>query len=90
MIILCILRGIFATEAFSTVFARLCFVPCLKSGFSLANLPDKSALCLARYRLGARPLALLFKHVCQPIATAQTPGAFIFGYRLVSIRKMRG
>ena len=85
MIILCILRGIFATEAFSSVFARLCFIPCLKSGFSLSNLPDKSALCLARYRLGARPLALLFKRVCQPIATPQTPGAFIFGYRLVAL-----
>lgn len=85
MIMLCILRGIFATEAFSSVFARLCFVPSLKSGFSLSNLPDKSALCLARYRLGARPLALLFKRVCKPIASPQTPGAFIFGYRLVAL-----
>ena len=85
MLILCILRGIFATEAFSSVFARLCFVPCLKSGFSLSKLPGKSALCLARYRLGARPLALLFKRVCQPITTQQTPGAFVFGYRLVAL-----
>jgi hypothetical protein len=85
MVILCILRGIFAQEAFSSVFARLCFVPCLTSRFSLSDLPGKSALCLARYRLGARPLALLFKRVCRPIATPQTPGAFVFGYRLVAL-----
>ena len=85
MVLLCILRGIFAQEALSSVFARLCFVPCLKSRFNLSKLPHKSALCLARYRLGARPLALLFKQVCHPIATPQTPGAFAFGYRLVAI-----
>jgi hypothetical protein len=85
MVLLCIMRGIFAQEALSSVFARLCFVPCLQSGFSLAVLPDKSALCLARYRLGARPLAVLFRRVCHPIATPQTPGAFAFGYRLVAI-----
>lgn len=85
MVLLCILRGLFAQEAFASVFARLCFVPCLKSNFSLSDLPDKSALCLARYRLGARPLALLFKRICQPIATPQTPGAFVCGYRLVAL-----
>lgn len=85
MVLVCILRGIFAQEAFVSVFARLCLVPCLLDGFSLAALPDKSALCLARYRLGARPLALLFKRICHPIATPQTPDAFAFGYRLVAI-----
>jgi hypothetical protein len=85
MVLLCLLRGIFAQEALASVFARLCFVPCLKSQFDMSKLPDKSALCLARYRLGARPLALLFKRVCHPIATSQTPGAFAFGYRLVAI-----
>lgn len=85
MILLCILRGIFAKEALSSVFARLYFIPCLQSQFDLSQLPDKSALCLARYRLGARPLARLFRHICRPIASAQTPGAFLFGYRLVAI-----
>ena len=85
MVLLCILRGLFAQEALASVFARLCFVPCLQSGFKLSKLPDKSALCLARYRLGARPLALLFKQVCRPISTPQTPSAFAFGLRLVAI-----
>jgi len=85
MVLLCILRGIFAQEALTNVFARLCFVPCLQSRFNLSKLPDKSALCLARYRLGARPLALLFKQVCRLISRPQTPGAFAFGLRLVAI-----
>jgi hypothetical protein len=85
VLLLCILRGIFAQEALSSVFARLCFVPCLQTSFSLARLPSKSALCLARYRLGARPLALLFRRVCHPIATEDTVGAFVFGYRLVAL-----
>lgn len=85
MVILCIMRGIFAQEALSSVFARLCFVPCLKSQFDLSKLPGKSALCLARYRLGARTFAILFQRVCRPLASAQTPDAFFFGYRLVAV-----
>lgn len=85
MVLACIMRGIFAQEAFTSVFARLCLVPCLQSQFDMSKLPHKSALCLARYRLGARPLALLFKRICHPIALPHTPGAFAFGYRLVAI-----
>lgn len=85
MILLCILRGIFAKEALSSVFARLCLVPCIKTGWDLSKLPDKSALCLARYRLGAQPLVTLFKRICRPLATPSTPGAYMFGHRLVAI-----
>ncbi len=46
---------------------------------------SKGALCQARYRLGARPLALLFRRVCRPLATATTPGAFLFGLRLMAL-----
>ncbi len=45
---------------------------------------SKAALCQARYRLGARPLALLFRRVCRPLATPATPGAFVFGLRLMA------
>ena len=45
----------------------------------------KGALCQARYQLGARPLARLFRRVCRPLATPQTPGAFVFGLRLVAL-----
>ena len=85
MVLLCIVRGIFAKESLSSAFARLCLIPCLKTNYDLSKLPDKSALCLARYRLGARPLVMLFKRICRPIATPSTPGAYVFGHRLVAI-----
>lgn len=49
------------------------------------QLPGESALTYRRYQLGARPLQHLFQRVAQPIATEKTPGAFLFGRRLVAI-----
>jgi len=46
---------------------------------------NRSAICQARYRLGARPVVELFHRICKPMATEQTPGAFLFGLRLMSI-----
>jgi hypothetical protein len=37
--------------------------------------PRDSALVYRRYQLGARTLAALFRRVCRPIATKETPGA---------------
>jgi hypothetical protein len=48
-------------------------------------LASTSAITQARYRLGARPLVQLFRQVCQPLATAQTPGAFCCGLRLMAL-----
>jgi len=45
---------------------------------------SKGAICRARYQLGARPLAHLFRAICRPLATPETPGAFRFGLRLVA------
>ena len=44
----------------------------------------KGAISMARYRLGAAPLVELFRRVCKPMATEQTPGAFLFGLRLMA------
>lgn len=46
---------------------------------------NKSAICQARYHLGARPVVELFHRVCKPLATEATPGAFLFGLRLMAI-----
>jgi hypothetical protein len=46
---------------------------------------NKSAISKARYRLGAAPLVELFHQVCKPIATKATPGAFLFGLRVMAI-----
>jgi hypothetical protein len=47
--------------------------------------PNASAITYRRYQLGARPLVALFHQVCQPIASPDTPGAFLFGLRLMAI-----
>lgn len=49
------------------------------------RLPRDSALSYRRYQLGARPLVALFHRVCRPMATPETPGAFLFGLRLMAI-----
>ena len=48
-------------------------------------VPGASAFSYRRAQLGARPLVALFKQVCQPMATPQTRGAFLFGLRLMAI-----
>lgn len=49
------------------------------------HLPAKSALTQARQRLGPRPLILLFRRLAGPVATPDTPGAFLFGLRLMAV-----
>ena len=47
--------------------------------------PSKSAIFQARQRLGSEPLAALFGKVARPIGTAETPGVWLAGRRLVAI-----
>ena len=49
------------------------------------ELPKDSAIAYRRSQLGARSLVALFQHLCQPLATPQTHGAFLFGLRLMAI-----
>jgi len=49
------------------------------------RLPGDSAISYRRYQLGARPVVALFHRVCRPMTTLQTPGAFLFGLRLMAI-----
>lgn len=48
-------------------------------------LPGDSALAYRRKQLGARPMVRLFHQVCRPLAEADTPGAYLFGLRLMAI-----
>jgi hypothetical protein len=48
-------------------------------------VPNASAITYRRYQLGARPLVALFHQVCQTLASPDTPGAFLFGLRLMAI-----
>jgi len=49
------------------------------------RLPKDSAIAYRRNHLGARPIVALFHQVCQPMATPETRGAFVFGLRLMAI-----
>jgi hypothetical protein len=49
------------------------------------RVPAKSALVQARARLGAAPLRVLFEQAAQPLATAQTQGAWYRGLRLLAL-----
>jgi hypothetical protein len=49
------------------------------------RLPGDSAIAYRRQQLGARPLVAVFGQICQPLATPQTRGAFLFGLRAVAI-----
>jgi hypothetical protein len=49
-----------------------------------AGMASASAITQARYRVGVKPLELLFKRLCRPMATAETKGAFYQGMRLVA------
>jgi hypothetical protein len=47
--------------------------------------PSAGAYSQARARLGAKAMARLFKSVCRPLATGDTPGVFAYGLRLVAL-----
>ena len=48
-------------------------------------VPTASALSYRRYQVGARPLAALFHRRCRPLTTPATPGAYLFGLRLMAL-----
>jgi hypothetical protein len=75
----------YTTLSVSAVLAKLARGLRLLWPDPLIALPTDSALTSRRYQVGARPLALLFHQVCQPIATQETRGAFLFGLRLMAL-----
>lgn len=49
------------------------------------RVPNRAAISYRRAQLGARPLVALFHRLCRPLATPQTPGAFLGAYRLMAL-----
>ena len=85
-LLLCIAMGLFTNMALEQVLIKM--VKGLRyiwPGDEDYQAANKSAICQARYRLGAQPVVELFHRVCTPLATELTPGAFLFGLRLMSI-----
>jgi len=83
---LCVAMGLFADLSLERVLLKMVqglrYIWPGEEDYRTAN---KSAISQARYRLGAQPVVELFHRVCQPLATEQTPGAFLFGLRLMAI-----
>lgn len=77
-VLLCLAMSWYAADSLWYVFFRLARAGCWAA-------PSKAALCRARYRLGPRPIVALFRRVCRPLATPRTPGAFLFGLRLMAV-----
>lgn len=47
--------------------------------------PSKSSISEARQRVGPQVMSQLFQQVARPLATEQTPGAFLNGLRLMAV-----
>ncbi len=75
---------VLAMGLFTELPIRQVFKACRKIRKGEAS-PCRSALCMARQRLGSEPLVALYKSVVKPMATKQTPGAFYKGMRKVAI-----
>lgn len=84
-LVFCIAMNLYTSDDLTHVFRRLVAGLRWLWPDPVALRVSKGALCQARYRLGARPLAQLFRRVCHPLATPTTPGAFLFGLRLMAL-----
>lgn len=84
-VLLCVAMGPYAADALPDVFRRLVWGLRWLWPEPGELRVSKAAASSARYRLGARPLARLFRAVCRPLATPATPGAFRFGLRLLAL-----
>ena len=69
----------------SAKFADAIALEALEQVVPPAAIRAAAAIAQARARLGARPVVALFHAVCRPLATEQTPGAFLFGLRLMAL-----
>lgn len=85
VILLIIAMNIWTQCAIPTVFRHLARSVRWRWPTDPPPLPDSNALTYRRYQLGVKPLHWLFHACCQPMATPATPGAFLFGLRLVAL-----
>ena len=75
-----------AEGSYEEVFEQLTDGLSWSSGWSKTwSPPTKSAIFQARSRLGYEPVRELFRRVATPLATADTPGSWLAGRRMVAI-----
>lgn len=85
MVYLLLSWHLFAQESLRSVSLHLSAGLRLLGLMSMEQVPTKNAFLRRRKQLGVRFFRWLLRRVCQPQATAQTPFAFAFGYRLTAI-----
>src|SRR4028118_2139936 len=49
------------------------------------QVPNSASITAARQRVGCRVMSQLFQRVVGPLATQQTPGAFLGGLRVMAV-----
>lgn len=85
VLLLCVAMNLYSDECLSHVFFRLASRMRWLLADPGALRVSKGALCQARYRLGAKPVAELFRRACEPLSTPSTPGALLFGLRPMAL-----
>jgi hypothetical protein len=85
MVYLVILLCLFPRHSLQALYAHLARAWCWLSTAGREGAPTEAALCYRRQTLGIGVLRRLFRQVCRPLASEQTPGAFAFGFRLMAI-----
>jgi hypothetical protein len=85
VVLICIAMNLFTEEAIEDVLVKLMQGPrFLRPGDDIV-VASKGAICQRRRQLGVAPMVSLFRQVCRPLATPDTPGAYLFGLRMVAI-----
>jgi hypothetical protein len=78
--------NLFFDDAYEEVMRKLVAgLRFLRSWDQDRQVPSGAALCQARARLGAAPLAELYARVARPLAGAGTPGAWLLDLRVMDI-----
>jgi hypothetical protein len=85
MVYLVILLCLLPSHSLQAIYLRLSRAWRWLSGSECEPPPTEAALCYRRTTLGIGILRRLFRQVCRPIATPDTPGAFAFDLRLMAI-----
>jgi len=85
VVLLCVAMNLFSPLGLGAVLGKMAQGLRLSWPDPEYPLPKDAAICYRRYQLGARPMVALFHQVCQPMTTPDTPGAFLFGLRLMAI-----
>src|SRR2546427_3561564 len=85
MVYLVILLCLLPSHSLQAIYLHLSRAWRWLSGSECEPPPTEAALCYRRTTLGIGILRRLFRQVCRPIATPDTPGAFAFDLRLMAI-----